>query len=73
MDDNTKIKKNIYSISRGSEQTQKNIPKRFVCLSVTITYIYSTYSQVHILLIVARCAEQNQIGIILNTKGYRTH
>ena len=67
-------KKTIYSIKRGSQQAQKNIPMLFVCLSITITYIYNTCSQVHTLQTVAQCAAgQIEFEIISNLKGYRTH
>ena len=39
----------------------------------TIRYVCSTFSQVHNLLIVVRCAAQNLFGMLLNTEGCRTH
>ena len=63
----SKLKKTLYSNTRGSQRTQKK--NMTIQLHITITYVYSTFSQVHILHIVVRCAPQNLFGILLNTKG----
>ena len=68
----SKLKKNVFKYS-GLAANAKNMLILFECLGITITYVYSTISQVHILLIVAWCAAQNLFGILLNTEGYRTH
>ena len=72
MDDNIKVEKQYIQL-QGLVVNAKNIPILFVCLSITSTYIYKTFDQVHIVPIVAWYAEQTQFGKILNTKGYRTH
>ena len=66
MDDNIKFEKNIFDYKRLAANGKK-IPILFMYLGIKITYIYCTFSQVHILMIVSRCAEQNKFGIILNT------
>ena len=68
----SKFKNNVFNYRRLAA-TAKTIPIFFVCSSITITYIYNTFSQVYILPIVARRSEQTHFEIILNIKGYRTH
>ena len=53
MDDNIKIENNI-SNYKSLAANAKYTPILFVCLSITITYIYNIFSQLHILLFVAR-------------------
>ena len=65
----SKFEINVYKYMRLAAKA-KNMPMQ---LHITITYVYSTFSQVHILLIVVRCAAQNLFGILLNTEGYWTH
>ena len=64
---------NRYLKLQGVGNKQKSIYIPSVCLSTTITHNYKSFNQVYILLIVARCVEQTQFKIILNTKCYRTH
>ena len=59
----SKIEKHCIQIQEARSERKKNMP---IHLHFTITYVYSTFSQVHILLIVVRCAAQNIFGILLN-------
>ena len=39
----SKLKNNFFNYKRLAANAKKNIPILFVCLSITITFIYSTF------------------------------